>query len=76
MITTTLLNSVETLELEIHRAKTGLVDFKPLAMRCFDKGEMTHGEFLILNAAAEVSKDFNDCLTLNKMTILFNNRLS
>ncbi len=65
------LNALEALETEIHRARQGLINFKALAIKVMDSGEMTHADFLILDAAALASPDFNDSLTLNKMTILF-----
>ncbi len=49
-----------------------MINFKALAIMVMTKGFMTTDEFLVLNECAQVSADYNDSLTLNKLTVVFN----
>jgi hypothetical protein len=68
------LNIVQTeeLEMKLHKARLNLLSFPSLAMECFDKGYMTESDFMVLNEAVKASDSLEYALTLNKMTILFN----
>lgn len=65
------LQAIEDQELRLHRIRTKLVTFKQLVQVVYDNKSMTYEQFLELNLAALVSDDYNDSLTLNKLTIIF-----
>jgi hypothetical protein len=67
------LNSIENNEMKLHRIRTKVVTFKQLALKVFESNAMTYDQFLELDIAAQVSDDYNDALTLNKLTVLFSN---
>lgn len=66
-----MLSNIETKEMTIHRIRLGLVSFKELVKPVFENNAMSHKQFLELDVAAQVSNDYNDSLTLNKLTVVF-----
>lgn len=68
------LNIVQTeeLELQLHKARQGQLNFKTLAFEVFESGVMTDSQFKVLDACARASTDIQDCLTLNHMTVALN----
>lgn len=61
----------DEMQLQLHRARMGLISFKKMAAEILNKQSMSHEEFLILNEAALKSDDYQDSITLNNMTIAF-----
>jgi hypothetical protein len=66
------INELESLELQLHKARQNQLNFKTLAFKVFESGVMTYSEFQVLNEAAKASPDYNDALTLNKLTTILN----
>lgn len=67
------LKAIEQKELELHRVRTKVISFKQLVQSVYDSGVMTYEQWQALDLAAQVSDDYNDSLTLNKLTIIFSN---
>jgi hypothetical protein len=67
------LHDIENHEMTLHRIRTQVLSFKVLAQKVIVKSEMSHEDFIYLLEAARVSPDYNDALTLNKLTVLFSN---
>ena len=67
------LRLIEDQEMELHRIRTKVVSFKILVQSVYDSGVMTYEQWQALDLAAQVSDDYNDALTLNKLTVLFSN---
>ena len=61
----------EQRQLRLHRIRTKLVTFKELVKEVFKTKSMTLEQFVELNIAAQVSSDYQDSLTLNKLTVIF-----
>ena len=61
----------EQRQLRLHRIRTKLVTFKELVKEVFKTKSMTLEQFAELNIAAQVSSDYQDSLTLNKLTVIF-----
>lgn len=61
----------EAQQLRIHRIRMKLVSFQELVKPVIDNKAMSYEQFLELNIAATVSSDYNDALTLNKLTVLY-----
>jgi peptide methionine sulfoxide reductase MsrA len=65
------LQALENQEMRLHRIRTKVVAFKELVQVVYQNEVMTYDQFLELNLAAQVSSDYNDALTLNKLTCIF-----
>lgn len=65
------LKVIEEREMRLHRIRKGLITFKVLANNVEKNQAMTYEQFLDLQVAAIASNDYNDSLTLNKLTVLF-----
>lgn len=61
----------DDLQLQLHRARIGLIDFKVMIKSIEKKGYYTRLDFLILSEIAMASKDFVYSLELNKLTVFF-----
>jgi hypothetical protein len=61
----------EEMELRMHRIRKGLITFKDLSKIVLKNKSMTYQQFLELQVAAVASKDYNDALLLNKLTVLY-----
>lgn len=61
----------EEMELRMHRIRKGLVTFKDLSKIVLKNKSMTYQQFSELQVAAIASKDYNDALLLNKLTVLY-----
>ena len=67
------LKSIEDQEIKMHRIRTKVITFKSLVQKVYDSGNMTYEQWQALDLASQVSDDYNDSLTLNKLTALFSN---
>lgn len=65
------LAAIEERELRLHRIRKGLITFKAIAATVERQQSMTYEQFLDLQVAAIASSDYNDALTLNKLTVLY-----
>lgn len=65
------LQAIEEREMRLHRIRKGLITFKTLANSIEKNQAMTYEQFLDLQVAAIASNDYNDSLTLNKLTVLY-----
>lgn len=65
------LDALEEREMRLHRIKKGLISFQSLALPVFKAQAMSYEQYLDLQVAAIASNDYNDSLTLNKLTIMF-----
>lgn len=61
----------EAQQLKIHRIRMKLILFEELSKPVLEAKTMSYEQFLELNMAAVVSNDYNDSLTLNKLTVLY-----
>jgi hypothetical protein len=61
----------DDLQMQLHRARIGLIDFKKMIKDVEKKGYYTRLDFLILSEIALASKDFVYSLELNKLTVFF-----
>lgn len=66
-----MLSNIENTEMTLHRIRLGLISFKELVKPVLKNNAMSYEQFEELNLAAQVSNDYNDSLTLNKLTVLF-----
>lgn len=64
------IQAIEENEMKLHRIRTKVVTFKQLALIITEKQSWDYQEFLELELAARVSDDYQDALTLNKMTCI------
>jgi hypothetical protein len=68
-------NKAETIrdheQMKLHRIKMKVLSFKELVKEVYKTNTMSHDQFFYLNEAAKMSDDFNDSLTLNKLTCIF-----
>jgi hypothetical protein len=67
------LNALEEQEMKLHRIRIKVVTFKQLVQAVYDSGSMSYEQWNCLEVAAQVSEDYNDSLTLNKLTVIFPN---
>jgi hypothetical protein len=61
----------DDLQMQLHQARIGLIDFKGMIKTIEKKGYYTRLDFLILSEIALASKDFVYSLELNKLTVFF-----
>jgi hypothetical protein len=61
----------DDLQMQLHRARIGLIDFKGMIKTIEKKGYYTRVDFLILNEIARISNNIIYSLELNKLTVLF-----
>ena len=69
------LESIEEQEMRLHRVRTKVITFKQLVQTVYDSGSMTYDKWQALDLASRTSDDYNDSLTLNKLTVLFSMNL-
>lgn len=65
------LQAIEERELRLHRIRKGLITFKALVNTVEKNQSMTYEQFFDLQVAVIASTDYNDSLTLNKLTVLY-----
>jgi hypothetical protein len=62
------LRLIEENELRIHKIRTQLITFKDLVKQ-LDLNNITHENYVELEIAANLSKDFKDAITFNHLTV-------
>jgi hypothetical protein len=69
-VTNTQLQAVEDNEMKLHRIRTKVLTFKQLLAVVFEEQSWDYQQWLELDLACRVSDDYNDSLTLNKLTCI------
>lgn len=65
------MRTFEEQQLQLHRARTGLIDFKKEVMNIIRSAKpISKDLFEILLEASRVSSDYQDSLTLNNLVII------